>query len=325
MAISWLWVSCLGFQVTPDKMRWVSCSVTFSFSGYFLLGLTWGEVWEEGLCVKVQFLPWMVDDVDWSSIFKQGMIRKQWSKTRLGNLNEKPCLLQLKIELLRHCSRGDIYSSLCFLYLLIIFSTFSIVTPTLDHIISSGKLVGTEWKISVLICHSQVNRLEVRCSVQFSSVQSLSHVRLFATPWTTARQAFLSITNSWSPPKTMSIELVMPSNHLLCHPLLLLLSIFPSIRVFSKESALRIRWPKYWSFSFKISPTNEHPGLIFRMDWLDLLAAQGTLKSLLQQHSSIASILRCILFLLLLHEISSLPEVWHWNFLQHSFKVFFHF
>ena len=112
----------------------------------------------------------MVDDVDWSSIFKQGMIRKQWSKTRLGNLNEKPCLLQLKIELLIHCSRGDIYSSLCFLYLLIIFSTFSIVTPTLDHIISSGKLVGTEWKISVLTCHSQVNRLEVRCSVQFSSV-----------------------------------------------------------------------------------------------------------------------------------------------------------
>ena len=105
--------------------------------------------------------------------------------------------------------------------------------------------------------------------------------------------ASLSITNSWSPPKPMSIESVMPSNHIfLCHPLLLLPSIVPSIRVFSNESALRIRWPKYWSCSFKISPTNEHPGLIsFRMDWLDLLAVQGSLKSLLQHHSSRASIL----------------------------------
>ena len=129
-------------------------------------------------------------------------------------------------------------------------------------------------------------------NVQFSSVQSLSHVLLFVTPWTAARQASLSITNSWSPPKPMSIESVMPSSHLiLCHPLLLLPSIFPSIRVFSNESALRIRWPKYWSFSFHISPSNEHPGLIsFRMDWLDLLAVQGTLKSLLQHHSSKASI-----------------------------------
>ena len=120
-------------------------------------------------------------------------------------------------------------------------------------------------------------------SVQFSSVQSLSHVRLFATPWTAACQASLSITNSWSPPKPMSIESVMPSNHLiLCRPLLLLPSIFPSIRVLSNESALCIKWPKYWSFSFKISLSNEQPGLIsFRMDWLDLLAVQGTLKSLL--------------------------------------------
>ena len=126
----------------------------------------------------------------------------------------------------------------------------------------------------------------------FSSVQSLNHVRLFATPWTTARQASLSITNFWSLPKPMSIESVRPSNHLiLCHPLLLLPSIFPSIRVFSNESALHIRWTKYWSFSFNISPSNEHPGLIFRMDWLDLLAVQGTLKSLLQHHSSKASIL----------------------------------
>ena len=128
----------------------------------------------------------------------------------------------------------------------------------------------------------------------FISVQSLSHVQLFATPWTAAaRQASLSITNSQSPPKPMSIEWVMPSNHLiLCRPLFLLPSIFPSIRVSSNESALLITWPKYWSFSFNISPSNEHPGLIsFRMDQLDLLAVQGTLKSLLQHHSSKASIL----------------------------------
>ena len=122
----------------------------------------------------------------------------------------------------------------------------------------------------------------------------LSHVQLFVTPWTAAHQASLSITNSQSLPKFMSIELVMPSNHLiLCRPLLLLPSIFPSIRVFSNGSALRIRWPKYWSFSFNISPSNEHSGLIsFRMDWLDLLVVQGTLKSLLQHHSSKASSLR---------------------------------
>ena len=126
-----------------------------------------------------------------------------------------------------------------------------------------------------------------------SSVQSLSHVQLFATPWTVACQASLSITNSRSLLRLMSIELVMPSNHLiLCHPLLILPSIFPSIKVFSSESVLRIRWPMDWSFSFIISPSNEHPGLIsFRMDWLDLLAVQGTLKSLLQHHSSKASIL----------------------------------
>ena len=116
----------------------------------------------------------------------------------------------------------------------------------------------------------------------------LSRVQHIATPWTAACQAYLSNTNSWSPPKLMSIELVMPSNYLiLCHPLLLLPSIFPSISAFSNESALHIRWPKYWSFSFSISPSNEHPGLVsFRMDWLDLLAVQGTLKSLLQNHSS---------------------------------------
>ena len=128
-------------------------------------------------------------------------------------------------------------------------------------------------------------------SVQFSSVMSDSL-------WPHARQASLSITNSGSPPKPVSTESVMPSNHLiLCCPLLRLPSIFPSIRVFSNESALHIRWPKYWSFSFNISPTSEHPGLIsFRMVWLDLLAVQGTLKSLLQHHSSKESILQCSAF-----------------------------
>ena len=130
--------------------------------------------------------------------------------------------------------------------------------------------------------------------LQFSSVQSLSRVRLFATPWTTARQASLSVTNSRSSPKSTSIELVMPSNRLiLCHPLLLLPSIFPSISVFSNLSALHIRLPKHWSFSFNISPYNENPRLIsLRMDWLDLLAVQGTLKSLLQHNSSKASIVQ---------------------------------
>ena len=130
-------------------------------------------------------------------------------------------------------------------------------------------------------------------SVQFSSVQSLSRVWLFATPWIAARQASQTITNCRSSLKLMSIELVMPSSHLiLCRPLLLLLPIPPSIRVFSNESTLRMRWQKYWSYSFGIIPSKEHPGLIsFRMDWLDLLAVQGTLKSLLQHHSSKASIL----------------------------------
>ena len=134
----------------------------------------------------------------------------------------------------------------------------------------------------------------------FSSVQSLSCIWLFATPWTATCQASLSITNSWSPPKPMSNESVMPSNHLiLCRPLLFLPSIFPSIRVFSSESALHIRCPKYWTSSFNIRPSNEHPGLIFfRMDSLNLLEVQGTLKSLLQHHSFKASILRCSAFLI---------------------------
>ena len=130
------------------------------------------------------------------------------------------------------------------------------------------------------------------------SVQSLSPVQLFATPWTSAHQASLPITNSWSLLKLMSIKLMMPSNHLiLCRLLLFPPSIFPSLRVFSNELALCITWPKYWSFNFSISPSNEHPGLIsFRMDWLDLLAVQGTLKSLLKHHSLKASILQCSAF-----------------------------
>ena len=154
------------------------------------------------------------------------------------------------------------------------------------HVKGQKKKRYPKWMVCTLDCTLE--------SSQFSSVQSLSRVWLFVTPWITARQASLSITNSRSSLKLMSIELVMPSSHLiLCCPLLLLPSISPSIRVFSNESVLLIRWPKYWSFSFNISPSNEHPGLIsFRMDWLDLLAVQGMPKSLLQHHSSKASILQ---------------------------------
>ena len=149
----------------------------------------------------------------------------------------------------------------------------------------ASKVYSKEFKVYV---HAKM------CTQMFSIVQSLSHVQLFVTPCTAAHWACLSITNSWSPPKLMSIESVMPSSHLiLCRPLLLLPSIFPRIRVFSNKSALCIRWPKCWSFSFNISPSNEHSGLIsFRMDWLDVLAVQGTLKSLIQHHSSKASILQ---------------------------------
>ena len=144
------------------------------------------------------------------------------------------------------------------------------------------------------VCRKQSSRnLSDILQFVFSSLQLLSCVQLFVTPWTAACQASLCITNSWSSVKLMSIESVIPSNHLnLCHPLLLLPSIFPIIRVFSDKSVLCIRWPKYWRFSFSISPSDEHPGLIsLRMDWLDVLAVQGTLKSLLQHHSSKASIL----------------------------------
>ena len=155
-------------------------------------------------------------------------------------------------------------------------------------------LAGEYLELSKIGCALVLGNCDIPpiLELPFSSVQSLSHVRFFATPWTAACQASLSLTNSRNPPKPMSIESMMPSNHLiLCCPRLFLASIFPSIRVSSNESALHIRWPKYWSFSFNISPSNEHPGLIsFRMDWLDLLAVQGALKSLLQHHSSKASI-----------------------------------
>ena len=171
------------------------------------------------------------------------------------------------------------------------------------------------WKITLSslppTCSSRNNRKPwfILFFIIYHSVQSLSHVQLFATSWTVALQASLSITNFRSLLKVMSIKSVMPSNHFIfCRPLLLLPSIFPSIsiRVFSNESVLPIRWPKYWSFSFSISPSNEHPGLIsFRMDCLDLLTVQEILKSLLQNHSSKASILWCSAFFLLL-----LGDIW---------------
>ena len=150
---------------------------------------------------------------------------------------------------------------------------------------------------------------------RISSVQSLSRVQLLATPWIAARQASLSITNSRSSPRLTSIESVMPSSRLiLCHPLLLLTSIFPRIRVSSNESDLRIRWPKNWSLSFNISPSNEHPGLIsFRMDWLDLLAVQGTYKSVLQHHSSKTSIVHHSAFFIV--QLTSIHNYWK----NHSF------
>ena len=165
---------------------------------------------------------------------------------------------------------------------------------------------------------------------EFSSVQSLSRVQLFATPWTTAHQASLSITNSQSLFKLMSIKLVMPSNHLILYcPLLLLPSIFRSIRVFSSESVLCIRWPKYWSFTFSICPSNEYSGLISsRMDWLDLLAVQGTLKSLLQHHSSKASILRHSAFFTvqLSHPYMTTGKIialTRWTFLRKAISLLF--
>ena len=159
-------------------------------------------------------------------------------------------------------------------------SSNSFILCSASHSISHGPVIHRMW---------------LDCSMSFSSVQLLSRVWLFATPWTTARWISLSVTNFQSLLKLMSIESVMPSNHLiLCRPLLLPPSIFPSIRVFSNETVLCIRWPKYWSFSLSISPSNEYSGLIsFRMDWVDLLAIQGTLKSRLQHHNSKAETLLC--------------------------------
>ena len=163
-----------------------------------------------------------------------------------------------------------------------------IVAVVIAVIMNLRELCLTVWCLisQSLFCECQqcLPWASIICPTDSFSVQLLSRVQLFVTPWTTARQASLFITNSWSPLKPMSVELVMPSSYLiLCCPFLLRPSIFPSIRVFSNESALHIRWPKYWSFSFNISPSKEQPGLIsFRMDWLDLLAVQGTLKSLLQ-------------------------------------------
>ena len=160
---------------------------------------------------------------------------------------------------------------------------------SLANIVSYFQLLQYSFGIFFLFSITYIKKLSK--VTQLSSVQLLSHVQLFVTPWTAACQATLSITISRSLLKLTSIELVMPSNHLvLCRPLLLPPSIFPSIKIFSNESALHIRWPKHWSFSFNISPSNEHPGLVsFRMDWLDLLAVQVMLKSLLQHHSSKAS------------------------------------
>ena len=172
-----------------------------------------------------------------------------------------------------------------------------------------------EWK-SIMM-----RKLSPELHVHFSSVQPLSHVQLLVTPWTAAHQTSLSITNSLSLLKLMSIESVMSSSHLtLCHPLLLLPSVSPSIRVFSNESVLCIRWPKSWSFSFSISPSKEYSGLIsFRMDWLDLLAVQGTLKSLLQHHLSKASILWCSAFFIV--QFTSIHDYWK----NHSFNLhYFH-
>ena len=168
--------------------------------------------------------------------------------------------------------------------------------------VSSCALYKSRWHPLLRLQHEWYSLGKYRAklaSVQFSSVQPLSRVQLFVTPWIAARQASLSITNSQSSPRLMPIESVMPSSHLIfCCPLLLLPPILPSIRVFSNESTLHMRWPKYWSFSFSISPSNEHSGLIsFRMDWLDLLEVQGTLKSLLRHNSSKASIFLALSFL----------------------------
>ena len=186
-----------------------------------------------------------------------------------------------------------LYDCFCFPCLIAFVSFAETYVKSIVPIFSSWRLTA-----SSLIFRSLMYFMFILYLV-YSSAQLLSRVQLFAAPWIAAHQASLPITNSWSILKLMPIELVMPSSHLiLCHPLLLLSPIPPSIRVFSSESTLHIRWPKFWSFSFSISPSSEHPGLIsFRMDWLDLLAVQGTLRSLLQHHTSTASIFSLLSFL----------------------------
>ena len=193
----------------------------------------------------------------------------------------------------------------------------------------SGSLSFIVFHFTFKLIHFEL--IFVRCdspqgSLQFSSVQSLSRVCLFATPWISARQASLPITNSRSSLRLTSIKSVMPSSHLIvCRPLFLLPPIPPSIRVFSNELTLRMRWPKYWSFSFSIIPSKEHPGLIsFRMDWLDLLAVQGTLKSLLQHHSSKASILRRSTSWGSLQWVSNCSITTCWNWHLSSIEFFLH-
>ena len=183
------------------------------------------------------------------------------------------------------------------------------------QLISRVLLFVTPWTV---VCQASLPSPTPRISVQLSSVQTFSHVRLFVIPWIIARQDSLSISNYRSLLKLMPVKSVMPSSHLiLCHPLLILPPIPPSIRVFSNESTLHMKWPKYWSFSFSISPSNEHPGLIsFRMDWLDLLAVQGTLKSLLQHHSSKASIFLVLCFLYS-PTLTSIHDHWKIHSLDH--------
>ena len=201
-------------------------------------------------------------------------------------------VLPVDVQLFQH----HLLRSLLFLYWIVLAHLSEI-----SWLYLCGLFLGSlfHWSICLFLCQYHT------VLIQFSSVQSLSHVQLFASPWTAARQASLSITNSQSLLKLMSIEPVMPSNHLiLCRPLCLPPSIFPSISIFSNESVLCIRWPKYWSFSFSISPSNEYSGLIsFRIDWCDLLAVQGTLKSLLQHHSSKASLRRLIIVALYCLEV----------------------
>ena len=218
------------------------------------------------------------------------MLSSAWVK-----LQPDLCLLLLTIPKFYNLPPPLVSNSFClFIQCQFLYANYSTVLPYFP------KYCTIRLKCFIFVFKISVDRRMDKDVVHiyngtFGSV--LSRVRLFVTPWTAARQASLSITNSWSLLKCMSIESVMPSNHLiLCHPLLLP-SIVPQIRVFSNESVLHIRWPKYWSFSFSISPSNEYSRWIsFRIDWLDLLAVQGTLKSLLQHHSSKASILQCSAF-----------------------------